>query len=53
MTQAFQAEVARIELVLAAEEALLRVGGLLAQLVGGFVAEQSRWPRAARISGPR
>ncbi len=38
--QGFQAEVAGIELVLAAEKALLGVGGLLAEPAGGLVAEQ-------------
>ena len=37
--QTFQAEVAGVELVLAAEKAFLGVGGLLAQLAGGFVAQ--------------
>ena len=38
--QAFQAEVAGVELILAAEEAFLRVGCLLPQLGGGFIAKQ-------------
>ena len=38
--QAFQAQVGGVELVLAAEKALLGRGGLLAQLDGGLVAQQ-------------
>ena len=38
--QAFEAEVAFVELVLAAVKALSGIGGLLAQLAGRFVAQQ-------------
>jgi hypothetical protein len=38
--QAFEAEVGRVELVFAAEKAFFGVRRLLAQLVGGFVAQQ-------------